>query len=153
MFKGSRHNGGIRWSKRRSWDLFFYLAPFLASELKAFKKYNINGVPQHFVEMGDNDVNNGMKFWHEAIDKMYWSFNEIANDYPSSPWNIAWNKYWNEFGKYRKAEDWTYEENGHHYYNSDDRFIPPPKSEQEEYNAKIKEGLHLFAEHFQDLWD
>lgn len=158
MFKGSRHNGGIRWSKRRSWDLFSHLAPFIASELRAFKKYNINGVPQDFVSTANkfdcNDVTEkGMELWHDAIEKMWWSFNEIANDHPNSPYNIAWNKYWDEVGQYRKAEDWSYEKDGHHYYKSDDKFIPPSKEEQEAYNAKVKNGLHLFAEYFEDLWD
>lgn len=153
MFKGSRHNGGIRWSKRRSWDLFSYLAPFIASELRAFKKYNINGVPQDFVAKANDDVAKGMELWHKAIDDMYWSFNEIANDHPNSPHNIAWDKYWNEIGQYRKPEDWSYEKDGHYYYKSDHKFIPPPKKEQEAYNAKVKNGLHLFAEYFEDLWD
>lgn len=153
MFKGSRHNGGIRWSKKRSWDLFAYLAPFLASELRAFKKYNVNGVPHAFVDLAMGDVDEGMELWHKAVDDMYWSFNEIANGHPNSPYNIAWDKYWNEIGKYRKPEDWSYEKDGHHYYKSDDKFIPPPKKEQEAYNAKVKNGLHLFAEYFEDLWD
>jgi len=153
MFKGSRHNGGIRWSKKRSWDLFTYLAPFLASELRAFKKYNVNGVPNYFCELANGDVDKGAKIWHETIDKMYWSFNEIAKDHPNSPWNIAWEKYWKEYGQYRNPEDWSYEKDGHIYYNPDDKFIPPSKEEQEKYNKKVKEGLHLFAEHFEELWD
>ena len=153
MFKGSRHNGGIRWSKKRSWDLFAYLAPFLASELKAFKKYNINGAPNSFCELANGDVDEGAKLWHEAIDKMYWSFKEISEGHPNSPFNIAWDKYWEEYGQYRKLEDFTYEKDGHTYYRNDDRFIPPPKEEQEKYNERVKEGLHLFAEHFEELWD
>lgn len=150
MFKGSRHNGGIRWRKQRSWDLFFYLSGFIASELRAFIKYNINSTPHSFYEL---DHENGHKLWHEAVEKMYWSFKEISEGHPNSPFNIAWEKYWNEYGQYRKLEDWTYEKDGHTYHKSDDRFVSPPKEEQEEYNNKVKEGLHLFAEHFEELWD
>lgn len=153
MFKGSRHNGGIRWRKQRSWDLFSYLAPFLASELKAFKKYNVNGVPQYFFEQGNNSTDEGAKLWHEAIDKMIWSFEEIANEHPSAPHNIAWKEYWEKFGKYHKAEEWTYEKDGVTYWKSDDRYESPPEESMIAYNEKVKEGLYLFAEHFEDLWD
>lgn len=153
---------GKRYRKHRSWDLFSYLAKDIANDLRAFMLYNINSVPQEFVPNIDKikagedceDLTEiGMKYWHETVEEMWWSFNEIANDHPNSPYNIAWNKYWKEIGQYRKLEDWTYEKDGHTYYNPDDKFILPPKKDMDEYNDKVQKGLHLFATYFENLWD
>ena len=145
---------GKRFRKHRSWDLFFFLAQDISTDLRAFLKYNINSVPCSFIKdnkLSDRDDNN-LNLWHETVKKMWWSFDQIAKDYPDKPWHKAWNKYWKEIGQY--VETWTEtDENGNTYYKSDDRFIPPPKEEDEAYEAKIKEGLHLFAKYFQDLWD
>lgn len=146
---------GRRFKKHRSWDLFFYLAQDISNDLRAFLKYNINSVPSTFIR--NNKLNDfsgdNLKLWHETVKKMWWSFDQIAKDEPDNPYNIAWNKYWKEYGQYMSASDFTEEKDGHTYYKSDDRFIPPSKEEMMAYEDKIKEGLYLFAEYYRDLWD
>ena len=152
MYPRNKQMFGKRYRKHRAWDLFSYMAKDISVDLKAFIKYNLNGVPSAFVSDPNNCNDDDMQRWHDTVKKMWWSFDQIARDYPDRPWNIAWNKYWKEIGQY--VESWTEkDENGNTYYKSDDRFIPPAKEEDEAYEIKLKEGLHLFAEYFQDLWD
>lgn len=64
---------GNRFKKQRAWDCYTHLAVHIANELRAFKKYNVNSYPQDF---------NNIEEWHEAVDKMIYSFDQIAKDYP-----------------------------------------------------------------------
>lgn len=67
---------GKRFKKQRAWNCYAHLAVHIANELKAFKKYNVNSYPHEF------QMNGGAKAWHEAVDKMIYSFDQIAKDYP-----------------------------------------------------------------------
>lgn len=83
------------------WDLDVTLAKYILPRLIRFKEINKMGYPTEF---------NNSKEWHEAIDKMIWSFNKVLKD------------------------NWNYED----IKNESKRYL---------------EGMHLFAEHFSDLWD
>ena len=64
---------GKRFKKQRAWNCYAHLAVHIANELKAFKKYNVNSYPHGF---------NNIEEWHEVVDKMIYSFDQIAKDYP-----------------------------------------------------------------------
>lgn len=110
----SKQMFGKRFKKRRAWDCYSFLAVHIANELRAFKKYNVNSLPHEFYkEEGDN----GTKEWHDVVDKMIYSFDQIARDYPN-------------------CEE-----------------MDVKSSEYKAYQAKIDEGLNLFAKYFRNLWD
>jgi hypothetical protein len=84
------------------------LAKDIAKDLKICFKTN----------KSKNDINyNGeiisINDWKKILRDMYWSFDQTARDYPSSPWNIQWEIYWKQYGQYRAFEDWMEERDGH----------------------------------------
>lgn len=62
---------GKRFKKRRAWNCYVHLAVHIVNELKAFKKYNVNSYPHGF---------NSIEEWHEVVDKMIYSFEQIEKD-------------------------------------------------------------------------
>lgn len=94
------------------WALNVNLAKHILPRLIRYKQVNQMSYPFGF---------NSLEEWHEAIDKMIWSFEKVIKD----DWNssdILSNNNWN---------------------------IEKYKSEKERY----LEGMHLFADYFNDLWD
>ena len=137
---------GKQYKKQRSWDLFVYLAKDIAKDLKICLKTN----------KSKNDINyNGeiisINDWKKILKDMYWSFDQTAHDYPSSPWNIQWEIYWKQYGQYRAFEDWMEERDGHTYYKNDDRFIPPNRDLEKVYYDQVQHGLDLFSKYFVQL--
>ena len=39
---------GQRFTKRRAWSCYSFLAVHITNELRAFKKYNVNSLPHEF---------------------------------------------------------------------------------------------------------
>ena len=66
--------------------------------------------------------------WHEYLDKMIWSFTEIINNHKNSPYT-----------------KWLFNQS---IYSSEEA-----NKRYQKYDAKFKEGMHLFAEYFEHLWD
>lgn len=62
---------GKRFKKQRAWNCYAHLAVHIANELRAFKKYNVNSYPHGF---------NNIEEWHEVVDKMIYSFEQIEKD-------------------------------------------------------------------------
>ncbi len=97
------------------WSLDHTLATIIAPCLKKFLE-SPKGYP------GNIKSN---KQWNDLIEKMHWSFQQIANDEPdhpkrkSNPLEAGFDNYELEYKKYHK---------------------------------KIDEGLKLFAKYFQHLW-
>ena len=164
---------GRKYNKRRSWDLFSHLAKEITTDLKAFKRYNTNSVPStiHFEVLKqfgyDDKLANEIpddkwpeidaestKRWHEILDKMIWSFEEISLEHPHSPMMNTISEYHN---RYPQLPGESFED----FFNSktnrpeiwDIYDYEEVKRKTEEYNAKVDEGLHLFAEWFENLWD
>ena len=93
---------GKRFKKIRAWNCYSFLAVHIVNELKAFKKYNVHTVPLDFhKENGDN----GTKDWHDVVDKMIWSFEEISNDYPHAPKIVDNSLNKDDFKQYREKID------------------------------------------------
>lgn len=127
-----------RYKKKKLWGLSYYLSNDLQQILRLFKKENQHSYPANFTSHEQ---------WHEALDKMIWSFQQIASDYPG-PMLQAISQSNQEY-KLTRGDDGS-------------RIIefihPSPITEEvihqeEEYNARIQDGLDLFAKYFHDLWD
>ena len=102
------------------------------------------------VTLGNNFKN--IEEWHKAIDKMIWSFNQIAYEYPDDPHTIFFDKKW------KRAEEngiqlMTIDKNNTIHFSDILEEERPSDEEQNAYRNKIQEGLNLFAKYFQDLWD
>ena len=161
---------GKKYNKRRAWDLFSYLAKEITVDLKAFKKYNTNSVPGelHLEICKNHGFKEGSmtdeqykivdkectKKWHEIIDKMIYSFDQISKDYPDSPYRKMISEY---HEKYPQLPGETLEE----FFNSKTNRPPMEevydivriKHEENQYQDKITEGKMLFAKWFENLWD
>ena len=137
------HDGIPTFPHKYRYDAFVALAVFILDGLKTHKKYNTTSHPMGFNEFEE---------WEKTVDKMIWSFDQIARDYPDSPHSIF-------FEKKRKAADsknvplmYVDKENKVHITDllEEER---PLKEVQKEYDDKVQEGLNLFATHFTYLWD
>lgn len=111
----------VQIDKWDTWNADHTLALIILPVLKQLKETK-HGIPCSMLESRDWDTTDedmivGQANWDRVMDKMIWSFQEIAND--------------DFFEKYPEYDLVIYRA---HY-------------------AKIQEGLKLFAEHFQSLWD
>ena len=161
---------GRKYNKRRSWDLFSHLAKEITTDLKAFKKYNVNSVPgkMHFEVVKEFGYEEGKipddkykeindectKRWHEILDKMIWSFEEISLEHPNDPMMNTISEY---HERYPQLPGESFED----FFNSktnrpeiwDVYDYEEVKRKTEEYHTRLEEGLHLFATWFENLWD
>lgn len=120
-------------------ELSSVFAQFIHDGLFQFKNLNRCGIPA-------NDVDENT--WENIIDDMIWSFNEISKDYVNSPYNIAFDKYWEDKSvddKCRLIED--------NEFICDFEYTDELKEQNELYYDKINKGLSLFAKYFSYLWD
>jgi hypothetical protein len=154
----------------RSWDLFSYMAKEITQDLKYFKKYNVNSVPgelhleickNHGFEEGsmtdeqykiiDEECT---KKWHEIIDKMIWSFEEISLEYPNDPMMKTISEY---HERYPQLPGESFEDFFNSKTNRPDIWevynYEEVKKKKEEYEDRKYEGLRLFAKWFENLWD
>lgn len=125
------------------YDLFYYLSGHIEKSLIGFKKVCTSGSPAEFEENPDD--------WYKTIDKMIFSFHELANENPNDPINIFYEDYLPDM-------IFSTDDQGRH-------IIKFPESERnkeelrvyeeqhKKYEDKIQEGLKLFAKYFRDLWD
>ena len=130
--------------KNYRYDIATGLALFILDGLRQFRKANIHSYPQAFERHIED--------WPKTVDKMIWSFDQIAHDYPDDPYNVFFNAKWKEaeakgielvkFGKDRSF----------HFHEMLDT-QKPSKEEILAYQKRVQQGLDLFAKYFRDLWD
>lgn len=161
---------GRKYKKRRAWDLYSHLAKEITTDLKAFKRYNVNSVPgelhleickKHGFEEGsmsdeqykiiDEECT---KKWHDILDKMIWSFEEISLEHPNGPMMKTISEY---HERYPQLPGESFEDFFNSKTNRPDIWevydYEEVKKKEEEYKARVDEGLHLFATWFVYLWD
>ena len=105
----------------------------------------------------DGEQSTEMELWRETIEKMLWSFEQIRDDYPDSPFNKWHDKqFWSLLDKgilpmeIEKEPD----ENGLHAINFNGEETPQEIWDADKlYHQKIQEGIDLFAKYFRNLWD
>jgi len=122
-------------------------------------KHSKHGIPGKFVdsyehssqycfefitETSDDVFKIGVDMWNETLDKMIWSFQQIAlNDdidtkYRHGTTDFSWKKINN--GSYELIDK---NPDGHWYDHVGHQI----------HYERIQEGLNLFTEYFLDLWD
>jgi len=105
----------------------------------------------------DGEQSTEMELWRGTIEKMLWSFEQIRDDYPDSPFNKWHDKqFWSLLDKgilpmeIEKEPD----ENGLHAINFNGEETPQEIWDADKlYHQKIQEGIDLFAKYFRNLWD
>lgn len=145
------------------YELFIFQARFIVAGLREFRKHNVSvpmgGMDEMDInpESRDSSINDrAMKKWHDIIDKMIYSFNQIANEYSGSPNSLWLHQRLNElekqgipfFGKRHKNEDGTYSIGK----SNVGKYPESVQKAQKVYSDKISEGLQMYAKYFQDLW-
>ncbi len=101
-------------------------------------------------------VSEEMKNWRNIILKMLWSFEQIRDDYPDSPFNKWHDKqFWGLLDKgILPMELEKADENGLSKVKFNGEETPQEIWDEDNvYYEKIQEGLDLFAKHFRSLWD
>lgn len=124
------------------YDLFFYLSKHIEKSLIGFKTVCNSGVPAEF-EKNHED-------WYKTLDKMIFSFHELANENPNDPINIFYDKYVPEM-LFSKDKDYCITKFLYSKKDEEERKIHEER--HDEYEKKIQNGLNLFAKYFRDLWD
>lgn len=166
-------------SERQAFDLFGYQAQYIADGLKAFirmKRWSTGplSVFAHFCKKhkvsstGDGHEKNpeafdaaekeAVAYWEDILKRMYYAFDQIANDYPDSPHSVWFDKAYEEHvaaGKPTIIEKTVKNEDG--TYTTSELDLPEaPESiwaAEREYRKKIAQGTRLYGRYFQELWD
>lgn len=124
------------------WDLEYYLAKMILKRLKAFRAMDRMGVPGNFVkEDGEPDSD----AWDETLDKMIFAFQHIVWGNGMSDECTYKDEIWVpcEPKKVKLIQNFKPITIDTEYNREKDDY----------YNKKCEEGLKLFAEYFQGLWD
>lgn len=116
-----------------TWSMDFTLSLIIVPMLKQLKSTN-HGHPSELIESE----------WDEIMDKMIWSFNEIATErkgekeFESGEIDFCWEEQESGLSKleYGPAHTFRIDMEG---LNA--------------YNERIQEGLNLFGKYYQNLWD
>ena len=105
----------------------------------------------------DGEQSTEMELWRETIEKMLWSFEQIRDDYPDSPFNKWHDKqFWSLLDKGILPMEIEEEpdENGLHAVKFNGEETPQEIWDADKlYHQKIQEGIDLFAKYFEELWD
>lgn len=160
----------IKIDKFDTWSLDHTLALIILPALIQLKQTKI-GTPGSFVndsaedfhdqatfdfmkEDADEVFQKGYDEWDDTLDKMIWSFQQIAlGDYDSKyhhgEIDIAWEKTDKQYpnpttGKMEGTWHMVDKNPGEHWYDSVGHQL---------HEERIQEGLELFGKHFRSLWD
>lgn len=136
---------GPKFTDQETWNIGFVLARHIYAGLIQFKANNINSFPYGF---------NSIEEWHNTLDKMIWSFREISQDYPSLPYNIEFNKWYEQRRKnHEMIFSINLSENGKTGVSIGFVYTDDLKTRDLEYQEKLNEGKELFAKYIENLWD
>ena len=147
MFKRKRqlrklYNELPLFPEKYGYEAFSVLAVYILSGLKAYRACGNSYAPDF----------DSYEDWIAAVDKMIWSFDQIANECPDDPANVHFNEKWREAEK-KNISLMECDDDGRIIFSDlldDGR---PTKEEELAYHTRIQEGLDLFAKYFRDLWD
>lgn len=107
-----------------------------------------------FIKEDENDIfDKGCDAWEETLDKMIWSFQQIAIDedydskYHHGKMDIGWKpiQHLNPVtGLMEEMHEMVDKNPSEHWYDHVGHML---------HEERIQEGLELFGKHFRDLWD
>lgn len=130
-----RKRQSLWYNKRHPWNLVDDLAVYLRDSLRGYilylEKFN------HKEDISTRETKLSL------LKKMYYSFDQVARDYPESPWNIWWEK---------NCADVTYriDKNGY-LVSSAPSITDEVRKAQEEYYNDIDAGIKLYTKFFKDV--
>ena len=134
---------GPKFTDRDIWEMGFVLARICAKGIKQFRLYDRYGYPSHLTE----------EQWENELKEMEWALSEVANNYPSDPWNLGFDKWLKDnpsgLDNVVKEEGKWKTLNFSNCYCADES----TKKAQEEYYKRIEKSLHLFIDRLGDMWD
>jgi hypothetical protein len=153
-----------------TWNLDHELALIIYPALIQLR-HTKHGIPSEFGDVGggrhecqesfdfyndsyDDAFNEGVKRWEEILDKMIWSFEQLAirdysDKYHHGVSNYDWiktdKKYPNPIsGKLENTFQMVDKDPNGHYYDAEGHI---------EHEKRIQEGLELFGKYYRSLWD
>lgn len=135
------------YTKRHPWSLYTDIANYLKIDLHGYilyfeqdteKIYRFHGIRGHKLVITREN-------WLALLKKMYYSFSEIALDYPDSPYNLWWTENCRDVSP-------AFRKDGSFIMNT------PPlpdsvKKETQAYNEKIQEGISLYVKYLEYIGD
>jgi len=153
-----------------SWNLDHTLALIILPALIQLKNTK-HGIPSEFGDVGGEEYvsqesfdfykesyseawDEGVKRWDEVLDKMIWSFQQIAiEDYDSKyhhgNMDFDWKKTDKQFpnpvtGKMEATYQMVDKNPNSHWYDVNGHLM---------HEERIQEGLELFGKYYRSLWD
>lgn len=147
MFKRKKqlrrlYNGLPLFPDKYGYEAFSVLAVYILGGLKAYRACGNSYAPDF----------DSYEDWIAAVDKMIWSFDQIANECPDDPNTIHFYEKWKEAEK-KDVPLLDCDEHGRVSFSDMLNDGRPTKEEEAAYHARVQEGLDLFAKYFRDLWD
>ena len=168
--KGPRRKINVQVDRFDTWGLDHTLATVIYPALIQLKQTK-QGIPNDFVDVGgeeystqqsfdfyieshDEAWNEGAKRWDETLDKMIWSFQQIAfedygDKYHHGKIKTDWEKSTNQFlnpitGKMEDTFTMIDKNPDEHWYDAEGHQL---------HEERVQEGLDLFGKYFRALWD
>lgn len=164
-------------SEYQAFDLFVCQAKFIAAGLRTFirmRRHSVgpNNVYEHFCKRAGTTMTaygkeaeakhriaekRSIRYWEAALRRMYYAFDQIANDYPDAPYHLWYAQVDKEFqktglpywGKSTRNPDGT-------VTMGESNFPDCPETVLKKnllYHRKIDKGVRLYARYFEALWD
>jgi hypothetical protein len=139
-----------------TWSLDSTLAKVIYPALVAFKKARkkMPGVPMAYLKDEETDksgnhtnaaVDRGDARFEDDLNKMIWSFREIAEEYPGE------SQFFMKNGKETKWKRFT-KNNKHMGSELVETGLEYDKEGHQVYQNRIDEGVKLFGENYRSLW-
>ena len=143
-----------------TWNLDHTMAMILYPALLQLKEIK-HGLPSEFAEVGGEDWHNqqsfdfysettaecfalGEKRWGEVMDKMIWSFQQLALDNYDDKYHHGEMKMgWTDMDS-NGLSTMIDENPGEHWYDHVGHLL---------HHDRIQEGLDLFSKYYRNLWD
>ena len=168
--KGNRRKVEIQIDSWDTWNMDHTMALIIYPMLLQLKETK-HGVPSNFVDVGGEDYHSQesfdfykethnaafddkVKLWDEVLDKMIWSFKQLAfEDYESkyhhgkSEWDFVETdkKFPNPItGKMESTYQMVDRDPSSHWFDIDGQTL---------HEERIQEGIDLFAKYYRNLWD
>jgi hypothetical protein len=161
----------INIEKFDTWSLDYSLALIILPALLQLKLTK-HGIPSEFAEVGGEDwtsqnsfdfykeshneaFDEGCKRWEEVLDKMIWSFQQIAiedydDQYHHGKINLGWKKVPDKLfpnpvsGIQEPLYQMVDKNPDEHWYDHKGHML---------HEERIQEGLDLFGKYYRSLWD
>ena len=144
----------VKYHNYDTWSLDHTLALIILPGLKQLKatSHGYPGVLNEDLPTACLKDASGEERWEWVMDEMIWTFNEIANDYPSQntfqsgTLDLVWTKV-NKAGEVDpEGVLYRMDRGPNHTFNID-------FEARKKYDDRIQRGLILFGKYYRNLWD